>query len=110
MNNHALNTFKYEDAKRIEKNTTYKIVKDINVELMPINYILEKMENFPSFISLDAEGIDFEILNSLDTQKFRPAIICAETLTFDPNAGGGKIDKIIELMLKKNIKYLLILE
>ena len=69
-----------------------------------INYILEKMKNIPSFISIDVEGLDFEILSSLDTQKYRPGLIVAETLTFDPNTGGRKINKIIELMLRKKYK------
>lgn len=104
MDNPVLNTFSLEEAKRMEKNTVYKIVKDINVELIPINFILEDMKNFPSFISIDVEGLDYEILSSLDTQKYRPGLIVAETLTFDPNTGGEKIDKIIELMLRKKYK------
>ena len=106
MNNPVLNTFSFEEAKRMENNTNYKIVKDINIELIPINFILEEMENLPSFLSIDVEGLDFEILNSLDTQKYRPGLIVAETLTFDPNTGGEKIDKIVELMIKKKYKVL----
>lgn len=104
MDNPVLNTFSFEEAKKMEKNSDYKIVKDIDIELMPINYILEKMKNIPSFISIDVEGLDFEILSSLDTQKYRPGLIVAETLTFDPNTGGRKINKIIELMLRKKYK------
>ena len=104
MDNSVLNTFSFEEAKRMEKNTSYKIVKVIDIELIPINFILEEMKNFPSFISIDVEGLDFKILNSLDTQKYRPGLIVAETLTFDPNTGGKKIDKIIELMLRKKYK------
>ena len=46
MDNPVLNTFSFEEAKRMEKNTVYKIVKDIDVELIPINFILEEMKNF----------------------------------------------------------------
>lgn len=104
MDNPVLNTFSFEEAQRMEKNTVYKIVKDIDIELIPINFILEEMKNFPSFISIDVEGLDFEILSSLDTQKYRPGLIVAETLTFDPNTGGEKIEKIIKLMLRKKYK------
>ena len=95
MDNPVLNTFSFEEAKRMEKNTVYKIVKDIDIELIPINFILEEMKNFPSFISIDVEGLDFEILSSLDTQKYRPGLIVAETLTFDPNTGGKKLIKLL---------------
>lgn len=104
MDNTVLNTFSFEEAKRIEQNTNYKIVNDLDIELIPINFILEEMKFLPSFISIDVEGLDYEILKNLDTQKYRPAIIVAETLTFEPNTGGKKIEKIIELMLEKNYK------
>lgn len=104
MDNPVLNTFSFEEAKRMEQNTNYKIVNDLDIELIPINFILEEMKFLPSFISIDVEGLDYEILKNLDTQKYRPAIIVAETLTFEPNTGGKKIEKIIELMLEKNHK------
>tara|TARA_B110000503_G_scaffold134938_1_gene214634 strand:- start:14 stop:715 length:702 start_codon:yes stop_codon:yes gene_type:complete len=104
MDNPVLNTFSFEEAKRLEQNTNYKIVNDLDIELIPINFILEEMKFLPSFISIDVEGLDYEILKNLDTQKYRPAIIVAETLTFEPNTGGRKIEKIIELMLEKNYK------
>ena len=40
----------------------------------------------PTFISTDCEGIDFEILKSLDFKKYRPVFLCAETA--DPCVGG----------------------
>ena len=104
MDNPVLNTFSFEEAKRMMKNENYKIVNDLDIELIPINFILEEMKFLPSFVSMDVEGLDYEILKSLDTQKYRPAIIVAETLTFEPSTGGGKIEKIIELMLEKNYK------
>ena len=102
MDNPVLNTFSLKEAKRTEENTNYKIINDLDIELIPINFILEEMKFLPSFISIDAEGLDYEILKGLDTQKYRPAVIVAETLTFEPNTGGRKIEKIINLILIKN--------
>jgi len=104
MSNSALNTFSLVEAKRIEETTSFKIVNDFDIELVPINLVLEEMKFIPSFISIDVESLDYEILESLDTGKYRPAIIVAETLTFEPNTGEKKTEKIIELMLKK--KYM----
>tara|TARA_A100000164_G_scaffold376594_1_gene413936 strand:- start:237 stop:938 length:702 start_codon:yes stop_codon:yes gene_type:complete len=104
MNNPVLNTFSFEEAKRMEEIANYKIINDLDIQMIPINFILEEMKFLPSFISIDVEGLDYKILESLDTQKYRPALIVAETLTFEPNTGGEKIDQIIELMQKKNYK------
>tara|TARA_B110000037_G_scaffold127467_1_gene145014 strand:- start:214 stop:915 length:702 start_codon:yes stop_codon:yes gene_type:complete len=104
MSNPALNTFSFEEAKRIETETKDKIIYDINMELIPINFILEDLRSLPSFISIDVEGLDYQILESINFQKYRPALICAETLTYQPLTGGVKIKEIINLMKKKKYK------
>lgn len=104
MSNPVLNTFSFEEAKRIEMETKDKIIYDVNIELIPINFILEDLRSLPSFISIDVEGLDYQILESMDFQKYRPALICAETLTYQPITGGVEIKKIISLMKKKKYK------
>lgn len=104
MSNPVLNTFSFEEAKRIEMETKDKIINDVNIELIPINFILEDLRSLPSFISIDVEGLDYQILESMDFQKYRPALICAETLTYQPITGGVEIKKIISLMKKKKYK------
>ena len=103
MSNQVLNTFSFKEAKRMEKETSYYIVNDLNIQLIPMNFILEEIK-LPSFISIDIEGLDYKVLKSLNIQKYRPAVIVAETLTFEPKTGGKKIKKIIKLMLEKNYK------
>lgn len=83
--NPAWNTFDKELAEaRIakSKNNYDKIIK---MPLVPINRVIE--ENFhgkaPDFLSTDVEGLDLAILKSLDFQRFRPKVICAETIAED---------------------------
>ncbi len=53
----------------------------ILTEVKTINEIIE--EHFggaaPVFISIDCEGLDFEILKSLDFKKYAPVLLCVET-------------------------------
>ena len=81
-----------------------KIEKVIKMSMVPINNILEKYfkEKPPDFISLDVEGLDFEILKSLDFDKFHPLVICVETLGYDDNQQSYKLTNIIDYMLTKN--------
>jgi FkbM family methyltransferase len=69
-----------ESSKNWKPDQLQEIVDEIEVELVPINSILE--EHFPNgeihFVSIDAEGVDFFILKSIDFERFRPKMICIE--------------------------------
>jgi Methyltransferase FkbM domain len=39
---------------------------------------LQKLNHFPSVLSIDCEGADFNILKSIDFSRYRPTIICVE--------------------------------
>jgi len=79
----TLNTFSKEDALNYEKNSNYKINKVIKLPLQDINCIFESYLNgHPDFVNIDVEGLDFEILKSLDFERFRPSVLCIETLKF----------------------------
>jgi hypothetical protein len=60
-------------------------------------------DNFPpggaDLVSIDTEGLDLEILRSLDFARFRPKIICAETL-----AEGTKLvsSEMVKFLASKN--------
>lgn len=96
----VLNTFSRVEARQVEENSEYRIVDEINVKLIPVNTLFEDyMQLPPSILSIDVEGLDYNILKTLDFKKYRPAIIIAETLTFEPRIGGKKITKINELMV-----------
>lgn len=87
--NNALNTFSKTEAVKYEKehNVRIKEVKKMKVETL--NNIFEKYNNnkAPDILSVDVEGIDFEIISSINFMNFRPKIICVETL----NLIGGNL-------------------
>jgi hypothetical protein len=55
-------------------------VEAVEIALVPINDLIK--EHFrgraPHFISIDAEGVDFAILESLDLASFGPLVLCVE--------------------------------
>jgi FkbM family methyltransferase len=80
------------------------IEKTIKMPLVPINKIFE--QNFknetPNFISLDVEGLDLEILKSINFSKYKPDVICVETLKYNEHQETYKDNEIIEFMLSKD--------
>jgi hypothetical protein len=83
------NTFDREEAERSVKGTggRVKIEKVVPTALIPINRVIA--EHFegkaPDFLSIDVESLDLPILKTLDFGRFRPRVICAETVV--PLAG-----------------------
>lgn len=105
----GLSTFSEKEARHWEQTGMKgigKIAVDkvIKMPLTPINNVLQQYfsEGAPNFISLDVEGLDLEILKSLDLEKYQPEVICVETLGYDANQQGFKLNNIINYMLTKN--------
>lgn len=79
-----------------------KMDKIIKIPLININTIFETyFKTAPDLLSIDVEGLDYEILASLDLKKHRPKIICAETLLYDENQKGYKIPGIEKLLINE---------
>ncbi len=99
FDNQGLNTFSRVEAQSKQKSGLNKIKKIIKVPLLPINTIIEN--NFvqrPDFLSIDIEGLDLEVLKTLDFEKFPIPIICAETCMYSENHIKEK-DHRIEIFL-----------
>jgi FkbM family methyltransferase len=80
----AANTFSPEQADKNIKEAGRKLVKKINVAVMPLADILAScgVEGV-DLLSVDVEGMDLEVLQSNDWKKYRPKIIICEDLEFD---------------------------
>ncbi len=76
------NTFSKEDAILKSKNAGIAF-KEKKVALDTLHNICEKY-NFSdvNFLSIDVEGLDLEILQSIDFNIIRPEVICVETIAF----------------------------
>lgn len=102
MSCRTLNTFSKEEAERYQSYGTHRIQEVVKLPLLSVNSILDKyFASGPDFVSLDVEGMDFEILKSFDFSKFRPPVFCVETLSYAEDQSARKIEEIMALMRSK---------
>ncbi|MFT3823235.1 MAG: FkbM family methyltransferase [Chitinophagaceae bacterium] len=104
---HGLSTFSKEEAEYWQQTGMKKMgkiqyEKVIQVPLQPINTIIK--ENFtkaPDFVSIDVEGLDLQILQSLDFDLYAPLVLCVETLAYDEDQREHKKEDIIAFVKSK---------
>lgn len=56
---------------------------------------------YPDFLSLDTEGSDLSILQSMDYTQSCPTVICVETLTYSENGRGRKLSELVAFLEAK---------
>lgn len=105
MSSPTLNTFSKEEAFRLQTEQGISIGAVNKVPIATLHSIIEKYHSnhFPDFLSLDTEGEDLSILQSIDYSN-SPVVICAETISYSINGHGVKDHNLIEYL--KNKDYL----
>lgn len=83
------NTFSREQADHCVKVSGGKVaIKEVvKTPLVPINEVIAQHfpAGAPDFLSVDVEGLDLEILQTLDFDRHRPKVICVETIETGTN-------------------------
>lgn len=83
FNETALNTFNEEEANRKNALNGYRIIEQKKVQVFPLVDILDqhlKPSDTIDFLSIDVEGLDFDVLQSNNWEKYRPNIVLIEEL------------------------------
>lgn len=107
---HGLSTFSRKEALYwqevgMDKIGKINFEKVLKVPLLPVNTIIQRYFNvIPDFISIDIEGLDLEILQSIDFNLYRPLVFCVETLGYDANQKEYKKSEIIEYLIEKDYR------
>src|SRR5262245_55031178 len=79
--NAMLNTFSPEQVKGLEKEG-HVVERVRKMPLLSINKVIEEhLGKAPDLLSTDVEGLDYDIIKTLDLSRFRPAVICAEDVS-----------------------------
>jgi FkbM family methyltransferase len=79
----ALNTFDSERARSLDR-PPYKIVNVCDVRCAPLSNILrEHAIGVIDLLSIDAEGFDFEVLQTVDWEVARPKVVITEHFSRD---------------------------
>jgi FkbM family methyltransferase len=96
------NTFSPEEAAIRVKESGINYTQVIKTPLININEVIATyFEKTPNFISLDVEGLDLQILKSLDFERHKPEVICVESITFSVSNQETKISEIADFMQSK---------
>jgi FkbM family methyltransferase len=99
----ALSTFVKEEAENLINNGRVVLKNKYLVEILNINEIIEKYANGTlNFLSLDVEGLDEQILKSVNFEKYSPDVICVETIKYEQNGTYFKNENIINFLQSKD--------
>lgn len=89
-----------EDCKKVDQSVSIKEV--VQIQTITVNTIIK--EHFkavaPSLISIDIEGQELSILNSIDFMKYRPSILVVETIEFGMKVQSERAKEIDRVMQK----------
>lgn len=102
MEDNTLSTFsKMECDKMVAQGKPLKEVKRISITT--VAKVLEKYcgGQFPDFLSVDVEGLDFEIIQSIDFNNSRPKVICVEASEYSPIGAGAKRVELTDFLVSK---------
>jgi len=83
FNEPALNTFSEEIALSKDGDGSFRVISKQSIEAYPLSLILEKhvpRDQKIDFLSVDVEGLDMEVLESNDWNKYRPKVVLIEII------------------------------
>jgi FkbM family methyltransferase len=97
--NPALNTFDAEEAAARVATGANPLIRELSVPVVDLESIF--MKYFPDgidLLSLDAEGLDLALLQSVDFETHRPLALCVETVGFSESLAKPKCNGIAALL------------
>lgn len=100
----GLNTFSENQANKAI-NDGYSMLKTIDIQTYRLDNIFEKYlpkNQKIDFMSVDVEGLEFEVLDSNNWNKFRPSIIIIESLKLSTK---NKLDNFLNIKGYRCIAY-----
>lgn len=96
------NTFSESEAKSRQEESGIHIKSTRKVSLININEIISKnFTSAPNILSIDVEGLDLSILQSLNFEQYSPEIICVETISFSTKNQEEKLEDVISFVKSK---------
>lgn len=106
MSARTLNTFSASEARKLVDEHGQNIVETKCIKVQTFAQTVDThMGRTPDLVSLDVEGLDLDILRSIDFSKYRPHVFCVETISYAGGDGSGvKNAEIHSLMLQNGYK------
>jgi FkbM family methyltransferase len=104
FNEPSINTLSKQEADLRQQSGKYFIKETQKIKLLTVEKIITDYMNnvMPHLISLDVEGVDYDVLNAFDFSKYPVPVWVIETCEYSENHIKPKTTSIINLMLRKN--------
>jgi FkbM family methyltransferase len=103
MEDTSLSTFSLQERDQMV-DTGKREAAVIPVRIRTVSAVLSESFGglFPDFLTLDAEGMDLDILRSINFETNWPKIICVEAAEYSPVGAGARRVDLIDFLLSKN--------
>lgn len=101
MSSPTLNTFSEKEAKNYVKKG-YKVIGKKKIKVANINSVIKRYCKgmAPSLLTVDIEGLDYDVLKTVNYSIFSPEVVCVETIGFTTDGSGKKDTRIFNLLQK----------
>ncbi len=98
----TLSTFEHRQAQAYIKQG-FSILETVNVDVLPLRDVLQKYAKGTKvdFMSIDVEGLEMQVLESNDWNKYKPLYICVESADYSKTKEGKSGYKRIGTFLQK---------
>lgn len=96
----TMGTFSKEEALRLQAETSIKVKRtlDISVCLLPDIISAKCGGRFPDLLNIDVEGIELDILRTIDFEKSYPKVICLETIIYEEGKRQSKRHDLFDFL------------
>lgn len=103
--NNGLSTFSADNARFMEEvgldGMKRAVDRVLKMPLLDINDVIaNNFTECPDIVSIDVEGWDLKILQSLDFDRYNPAVFCVETLAYG-DGGPYRVTEIYDFLESK---------
>ena len=86
----------------LANNPDLKLLETVNVETVSVNDLFAQMHAVPVFVNIDIEGMEMEILRSIDFTKYRPLVLILEMIPYSKKLPvGQKNPEILAFLQEK---------
>jgi FkbM family methyltransferase len=102
MTSRTLNTFSREEAERCQNTRNYgpqRIERVIDVPVCSITEIMDgHLPHGVNLVSIDVEGLDYDILREFPFSSYQPEAFCVETVRYQADGSLQKNRDLIQFM------------